>query len=106
MSENFPLHHLHTEFRELSDSILCNKHLRNLFDQIDGMIVNNNDNSISRAFTINSEEASLMPVVARLGYEIAMDRVQNEKTPAEGGGVVHPPAGIIRNNQFSGLIEA
>ena len=88
----------HTFFSELSGSLLRNKHLRELLQLVDGMVVNNDNTSLSRNFIINTDEASLMSPVARLGYELTMDRLKKDRWAVEGG-VVRPD----EPKEFSGL---
>ena len=99
MGENQLPPHLHTEFQELADSLLCDKYLRHFFKKLDNMTVNNDTTTLNRSFIINPDEASLMPAVARIGYELAMDRLQDGPST---DGFVQPPVKTTRN-QFSGL---
>ena len=64
----------HISFKEYSDSLISNKHLREFLKKIDNMIVNNGRNQ-TEGFILGPTEASLSPA-AEIGLSLAQDYVK------------------------------
>ena len=72
-----PEYHSHLYFSSFAESLISNKHLRNLLTNIDAMVLNGEPPSTSSKFIMNQDDISLSPA-ATLGYELVKERLRGE----------------------------